>query len=110
MTQLFDLCARPINEGDWVIQAYNVGQCGAIKVAYVTGFTDTNRIRLVSFSNNYRYTPGCVDQPEFMRSKNYAVKYPSNVCVIPKEHLPANLLSFVEDTCGGDPLCELEAV
>jgi len=114
MEPQFDIADREIKVGDWIAQAYSLGQCPALKISKVIAYTDNGKIRVMGFerrsSNYYRDASGAVamsDTPivSWERSKTaYALAFSERMVVI--DNIAPGLLEHIESTYGGDPLAK----
>lgn len=123
-----DVVGNEIKAGDWIVQAFNLGRCAAIKVAYVTETISNARFRAVHFSSDEggewvddttqptqygRYPRIWVPDGVITwdRSKPYIVTYADRSFVIDKNQVPKDVLEYIENELGGDPMAAMpEAV
>lgn len=109
--QYFDINEREIKVGDWVVQAYSLGQCPALKVSKVMAFTDKGKIRVMGFERWASWHRADVDhrlaEPDIIwaRSKTaYALAFPERMCVV--DQIAPSLQSHIDAVYGGDPLAK----
>lgn len=109
-----DLAGRPLQVGDWVVQAHNLGRCAALKFAKVLGFSKAGSLRLVGFEEKINRarrvihldgTTEWVTQARWWdRTGPYSAQYSTRSFKISEADLPASLRKFIEDELHGDVL------
>lgn len=104
-----DVNEREIKVGDWIAQAYSLGQCPALKVSKVVAYTDNGKIRVMGFErreSHYQHGER-LDSPivTWTRGKTAsALAYSERMCVIDK--IAPSLQAHIDSTYGGDPLAK----
>jgi len=86
-----DLIGCEINEGDWLVRAYNLGRCAALKFAKVENI-DGPKIRTIGFSpTNFWDESGA----KFMTDRAYGnVMYPDRTFVVSTHCVPEEILNL----------------
>lgn len=110
MEPQFDIADREIKVGDWIAQAYSLGQCPALKISKVIAYTDNGKIRVMGFERSlkrYDANHNKLDVPIvcWERSKTaYALAFSERMCVV--DQIAPSLHAHIESTYGGDPLAK----
>lgn len=112
ITPQFDINERAINVGDWIAQAYSLGQCPALKVSKVIAYTDNGKIRVMGFERRESwYRPGTTttklatpDVTWTRSDRAYALAFSERMCVIDK--IAPSLQEHIDTVYGGDPLAK----
>lgn len=112
MEPQLDINERAINVGDWIAQAYSLGQCPALKVSKVVAYTDNGKIRVMGFErreNWYRNGhTGKLTKPDVTWTRSdraYALAFSERMSVI--EKIAPSLQEHIDTVYGGDPLAKL---
>ena len=85
-----DVTGREIQEGDWCVQAFNLGRCAALKFNRVTKVTGDNKLRVRGFEMaRWR------DEPNWnMGSRDYGIQFSNRSMVVPRNMVPVEVLEL----------------
>lgn len=106
----YDLGGVEIQVGDWIVQAFALGRCAALKYAKVIGFSEkSGALRLVGFEQDnweYRWDPELEERVpneyKWKRNGPYSVQFSDRTVVIPDAAIPQSLKDYIAHCLKGE--------
>lgn len=83
-----DYTGQEIKVDDWLIRAYNLGRCAALKYAKVLSLTDTGKLVTIGFTTNKSWK-GKGFKPDDGKG---IVSYPDRTMVIDESKVPKEVI------------------
>lgn len=107
---VYDLAGKQIQVGDWLVQAFALGRCAALKYAKVIGFSEkSGALRLVGFEQDtweYRWDPELQERVpneyKWKRNGPYSVQFSERTVVVPDTAIPQSLNDYIAQGLKGE--------
>lgn len=86
-----DLSGSPINVGDYIVQAFNLGRCAALKYAKVVKVREGGMTVVGCEKNTMRHR-----SVEWILTRKAGIRFPERSLVIPRELVPEDALELLD--------------